>query len=49
MEKVCFHLLLLQEAAIPSDATPATSLVNVGDGVELVGGVDPAHGGVVHG
>ena len=44
-----FHLLLLQEAPIPPDTTTATSLVNVGDGVELVGSVDPANGGVVHG
>ena len=44
-----FHLLLLQEAPIPPDTTTATSLVNVGDGVELVGSIDPANGGVVHG
>lgn len=50
LEKLLFHLLLLQEAPVPPNTTPSSpSFVNVGYRVELVGGVDPPDGGIVHG
>ena len=42
------HLVLLQEAPIPPNTT-TSSFVHVGYRVELVGSVDAAHVGVVHG
>ena len=47
--EIIFHLLLLKEAPIPPNTTSSSSFVHIWYCVELVGSVDPADGGVVHG